>query len=264
MRHGQALLGARPVRASCPAGHDPDVFAAFIDLTGRVLQRLEEVSPEEAAAVVPGLTWTVAECAAHLLSLFRRMTGDARRSPDPAGVARLNALANAEIGRDLEAIRGEIESLLGAICELALVLPHDRRFEFHAGRRVTYGQYVALLVAELVVHGDDIARATGRGWPVSAADIRPVWRLAVPVLGGWLRPSADVVTESWALLLPDRPPVVLEIDRGVLRVGGTPGRDPDHMLAVPDPVAFTLAFPYGRRPIQDPSLARLASYFFPV
>lgn len=265
MKHGQALLGARPVGDSCPARLQPDVFAALIDLTGRLLQQLEEVSPAEVGVRVPGLAWTVGECAAHLLSLFRRMTGDARRSPDPAGIAALNAQANAEIGRDLDSIRGEIESLLGAICELALLLPGERLFDFHAGLRVTYGQYAALLVAELVVHGDDIARGTGRSLPLSVDDIRPVWRHAVPILGGWLRPTASGVTESWALLVTDRrKPVVLEIDRGVLRVGGTPGRVPDHVLVVKDPVTFTLAFPYGRRPLEDPSLARLAGYFFPI
>lgn len=265
MRDGQALLGARPLGDSCPARLQPDAFAALIDLTGRVLTQLDAVTPEEVGAPIPGLAWTVGECAAHLLSLFRRMTGDARRAASPAGVAALNAQANAEIGRDLPSIRGEIDSLLGAICELALLLPGDRLFDFHAGRRVTYGQHVALLVAELIVHGDDIARATGRPWPVSVDDVRPVWRHAVPILGGWLRPAASAALESWALLVADRvTPVVLEIDHGVLRVGGTPGRVPDHVIDVKDPVAFTLAFPYARRPFEDPALARLARYFLPV
>lgn len=85
MRDGQALLGARPVSDTCPARLQPDVFAALIDLTGRLLQQLEEISREELAAPIPGLAWTVGECAAHLLALFRRMTGDARRAPHPAG-----------------------------------------------------------------------------------------------------------------------------------------------------------------------------------
>lgn len=265
MRDAQAPIGVRAATEGSAARRDPDAFAALIDLTGRLLQQLEEVTPAEANAAVPGLAWTVGECAAHLLALFRRMTGDARRADTPAGVAVLNAQANAEIGRDLQSIRGEVEDLLSAVCALALVLPADRRFGFHAGQEVTYGQYAALLCAELIVHGDDIGRATGRCWPLSVDDVRPVWRLAMPVLEGWLRPSASVVTESWALLVADREsPVVLEIDRGTLRVGGTPGRAPDHILDVKDPVAFTLAFPYGRRPLEDPALARLASYFLPV
>jgi len=107
---------------------------------------------------VPGLSWTVGECAAHVVSLYRRLTTD-RRPPS-------------------------------TVLELSAKLGPDYRDTFHAGMQVSYPQGTVVVIGELVVHGDDIARATGAPWHPLPADVLPVWRLAVPLMSGWLRPEA--------------------------------------------------------------------------
>ena len=79
----------------CPVGvTDRDALADAIATEGLRLARLLHVSaPGHAGTRVPGLDWTVAETAAHVLGVVRRALGDRRRSATPAETATLNAMA---------------------------------------------------------------------------------------------------------------------------------------------------------------------------
>jgi hypothetical protein len=252
-----------------------DPYVVLDRLTDRFLALLRGVDDADGTRPVPGLEWTVGECAAHVLSLFRRMSVDPRRAVDRPDLVRLNATSNAELRDDLSALAEQIEQMQQLVRDRTPLIMGGRRFAFHAGLHVTYEQAGGVMVGELAVHGDDLARATGRRWDLTPADVEPVWRYAIPLLRGWLRPEAVGVEETWQFVAPAGPVpagatwrmwrdgLVLALRRGELSL--RPGTaHADHVVVVTDPVALTLVFPYQRRPADSPELARLVEHFQPI
>lgn len=113
--------------------------------------------------------WTAAETVAHLVSLARRYRGMVRRSRRlPDSLAEDNRLALAEVReRDLEALA---DLLAAEITELLDVLgPDGDRPAWYFACPHTSAGLGAIMLTELLMHGLDLARATGRPWPISGA-----------------------------------------------------------------------------------------------
>jgi len=121
-------------------------------------------------AKVPGLDWTVAEVAAHLVSLTRRYEPFVQDVSRPAfeSMPTLNAEELAPLaGRSLNELADDLERGTDAL--LALCPSGDapaRFFDIESDCATA----IALHVEELVVHGVDLARATGAPWSVSRAE----------------------------------------------------------------------------------------------
>jgi hypothetical protein len=112
-------------------------------------------------------------------------------------------------------------------------------------------------LSELLVHGDDIARATGATWTVDADDLEPFWRCTMRVAGGWLTPAGLVARARWEIDLGFASgPVRLGVADGAVRVDPDDWAAPDHVLAgAADEV--TLTVPWRRRPTRDPATLAL-------
>jgi len=241
------------------------VTAAFDAATARFVALVRGLPAGTADRPVAGTAWTVGETAAHVCSLYRRTTGDARRADDREHLVRLNDEAITEVGSDPAAIADEVAALADVVGQFAPHVPADRTFPFHCGVPITLTGGLAVVVGEVAVHGAEMAAAAGVPWEVAPADLLLVWRHASPVLQGWLRPEAAGADEAWELRFPEaEEPIVVRLDRGRVTVAGPDGRPVDHRVDVPDTVAFTLGFPYGRRPVTDPAVARLAACFRPT
>jgi hypothetical protein len=246
---------------------DPDVWPA---LAASVKSFDALIRGADPTVPVPGTGWTVGETAAHILSLFRRMTDDLRRGNDRASLAALNELSIGEIGTDLVAIAAQLDVRHDQVQKLAMILPRGRTYPFHAGAVVTYDQAGAVVLGEVLVHGDDIARALRRPWAIDPRHLLLVWQNALHVLAGWLRPGTP--DQRWIFRFAEGLSISLWIRNGVLTVGHE-AKDIDahqidvddghHIIDVGDVVEFTLGFPYGRRPL-DPRVAPLAACFAPV
>ncbi|MGH9049783.1 MAG: maleylpyruvate isomerase N-terminal domain-containing protein, partial [Acidimicrobiia bacterium] len=157
-------------------------FELFGRYTLRFVALIRSLDDAQATARVPGLDWTAAETAAHVCSLYRRLAVDPRRAPDQGALTRQNAEDITLIGTDLGAIADEIEARLATAEGLVDALSPEREFEFHLGQQVTLASGMGVLVGELLVHGDDIVRATGACWEPSGDDLEIVWRVTLPVL----------------------------------------------------------------------------------
>jgi hypothetical protein len=121
----------------------------------------------------------------------------------------------------------------------------------------------ANLIAELLVHGDDIARATGTTFTLPERDVEGLWRALLPAATGWLRPEGRAIDERYEFRF-DFGIVHVHLHNGEVVVDDEFPAVPDHVIVSADAIETTLAAPYRRRLITDPQLALFASRFYDI
>jgi len=233
-------------------------------------RRLAEVALGRAGTPVPGLDWTVAETAAHVLTVLRRGLGDRRRSDTPAGTAEVNAVALRETGvRDPKTIGMEIarDSAVVARRVLPQVMDVDALIPFHAGMRVRALDAFGVMLGELVVHGHDIARALGAQPETPPEHAALALRAVLAVSPGWLDPAQRDDPPRRLLLDVAGLPHVVE---AVISSGGLDVHTcPDDGTGEPrsgvrlEPLATLLALAH-RVEADDPALRELAAALLPL
>ena len=124
----------------------------------------------------PGLDWTVQQVVAHVLSVAHRYrtfaeTNDFRRASHPREGDQINQ-------EELEALMARIPELVDQLEALEPVmdawfdgLPDDFTAEFHCGAMISGPAAQINWLAELILHGDDIARSVGVPWEISERDM---------------------------------------------------------------------------------------------
>ncbi|HEV3264432.1 MAG TPA: maleylpyruvate isomerase N-terminal domain-containing protein [Acidimicrobiales bacterium] len=203
---------------------------------------------------VPGLAWNVTETATHLVAEIEDDTGfvtgernasdGLARSPAHSTPSRLSAAANVRqleesTGTDL----GQLAHRLVPAVE-HFVAAGGNRFDNERiltanGLSMTVPLMTSTLLGELLIHGFDIARATGQPWPISSQD-------ALLVIGGVMTMVPDYVDKektaglhvSYELRFRGGPRYRLAIDDGAAEVT-EPGPKVDCWISA-DPVAFLL------------------------
>ena len=122
-----------------------------------------------------------------MITLYRRVLGDTRVSESPEATAALNALCLTEIAdRNPATMAARIETDGTTALSNMRLIPEDLIFPFHAGATTTVVAATAVILGELLIHGQDIARATGRDWPISRPDAELIIYGARPLLEHWL------------------------------------------------------------------------------
>jgi hypothetical protein len=149
-----------------------DILAALDDSGKRFVSMVRGLDPDRAARRVPGLTWTAAETAAHVVTVLGRLLGDRRRAATGEGVAELNATCLSEYtDRDIDDIAGRLEANLRTVIDRVYAkVDFDRQYPFHGGSTISGGGGARWILCELLVHGYDIAAATGNEWAIPAAE----------------------------------------------------------------------------------------------
>lgn len=213
----------------------------------------------DGTARVPGLDWTAAEAAAHLLGELSFYTGfltgqrDAHvyLEEDSAGqtATQRNAAANArQLGefpeRDMSRLADAIVAAAEEYTGTAAGRPDSDQALVTNGMILTVPVMSALLLGELVVHGLDIARAAGLPWPITAEDALLVLAGALAVAPQYVdRQAAAGRHVSYELRLRGGTGYRLSFDDGAVTVT-EPGPKADCVISA-DPVAFLLVG-YGR------------------
>ncbi|MFD7155218.1 hypothetical protein ACFV9C_11495 [Kribbella sp. NPDC059898] len=138
--------------------------------------------------------WTCRDVAAHLLDVLGRYTR--RDLTVPAGLAEspreVRDLNGHDLARHADASVPDLLPLLRSEFEayIALDIPLDARFPFHAGQTIDGAGARGNLLGELLVHGWDVARAVKAPWPIEARDAVLHVNGGLQVAPGWLDTTA--------------------------------------------------------------------------
>jgi uncharacterized protein (TIGR03083 family) len=240
----------------------PKTFEPVPGIAARFTALLRSLRDDEFAAAVPGMAWTVGEVAAHVLNLLERYGGNGRRSATREELTTQNEEEVRATERSRDEIADGIDGAVAVIAELAPGIPLDRRFAFHLGLEVDAAAGWANLCSEFLVHGADIASATGHTWEFPDTYVEGTWRNLMPVAAAWLRPHALKVDEVYEFRFSFGP-VLLWLHGGTVTVDDAT-RSPDHVIEVNDAVTFTLAVPWRRSLVTDPAAALLLSRFYDI
>jgi uncharacterized protein (TIGR03083 family) len=222
-------------------------LAAVDAATDRLCHVVRAAGNPEALAVGE---WSIRDVAAHIagsIPLYLpivRGEGSTYRALNR--IAESNAAALAEITeRDCCALADRVEAGMVELAAAARAQPGNPDVAWHAGLPLPLLSVCALILGELLVHGYDIARASGQPWAIPPADAGLVFAGAAPVLPHFVNPAAAVgVRATFDVRLRGYRRAAFVFDDGSLRVLPQPvGPVQCHLSA--DPVAYLLVM-YGR------------------
>ena len=146
----------------------------------------------------PGLDWTVQQVVAHVLCIAHRYQAlaegrDFHRASHPRELDQINQ-------DELEAVMAPIPDLVDQLEALAPVmdayfddLTDDSTLEFHCGVMVSGIVWQINWLFELVLHGEDIARAVGTPWEIRERDMLLLLREVMELAPGYVR--SEIVPE---------------------------------------------------------------------
>lgn len=200
---------------------------------------------------VPRLTWTVGETAAHLVNEFLDYTAYAQGRNNPAAgdrPAELNAAANAaQLRADPDRDLGSLAARLApAVDGFLAVEPSARPMTASNGVAMSWETMSSALLGELLVHGLDIARATGQPWHIEPDEALRVIAGVMTMIPHYVdRKRAAKLHARFELRLRGGPRYLIEINHGTATTGLATGEaKPDCWISA-DPEAF-LKVGFGR------------------
>jgi hypothetical protein len=227
------------------------------------LVALVRSAPDANAASVG--TWTVGDVAAHLSHVFRVDTDAIAGRPVPeaivtkAGIAQATARLLAEDGeRDPVVLADRIGILANEFDDVAS-RSQSATVEWLQGTRLPPSAVACHLLEECLVHGHDIAQATGRPWPIRRHHALLAVEGGVLPLIAALPPTAFLNQEKAGsfrarieLCLRGGRRTLMVFDGGSLTLDAADARDVDaHISADPPTLMLVLI---GRQGIWKPLL----------
>jgi hypothetical protein len=239
-----------------------EMLSAIEQTGGAFVALIRSLDMSDGPKPVPGLDWTVAQTAAHLIGVVTRGNEDRRRVPTIEQLGALNMAQILELGEDdLSVIAGTLERLLhGELTGLATATGAEP-IELYGGLVASLKTALSYELWDFLVHGHDISRATHRPWSidlsVAALDVLAI----LPALEPWLHPDVRTGTvKQVAFTFP-------QIRHAILVRAG----DDSYLVELEakgterevDPVAMLLAISH-REPSSDALISELASWFLPT
>jgi uncharacterized protein (TIGR03083 family) len=210
-------------------------------------------------ATAPGLSWTVAETAAHIVGDLRCNTGlltgerDAdeflKLAPEAKTAGERSAAVNARLldeitERDVHRLADMVTAAAADFADAAATQPDGKQILSVNGLPMTVHVMTAAMLGEQLVHGLDIARAAHAQWPISREEALLVIDGVVALMPGYVdAEQAAGMHVTYELRFRGGPRYQLRIDDGKAAVSA-PGQKADCVISA-DPVAFLLVG-YGR------------------
>jgi uncharacterized protein (TIGR03083 family) len=197
-------------------------------------------SAPDAHASVPGLDWTVAQVAAHVVSLTARYVPFVQGQGKAfyASMPEMNAQElDALCALSLDELADRLERGTASLLSLCPSGQSPARF-FDLKSDCTSA--IALYVEELLVHGLDVARAVGRSWLITHDDaVIAIGALTVP-LPKFVDPkTTSRLRATYELRLRGGPTCAMAVADGAVTFSPGPARKADCRISA-DPVSFLL------------------------
>lgn len=244
----------------CTVGTELDTAearTALVAATERTVQLIR--GAPDTSATVPGLTWTVGETAAHLVGSFAGYTGfvdgsrdageDLARMPGTDAPAERAQVVNARMLQEItERDRDHLADLLASAAEgyLKAAAAHrlDEPILTWTGVAMTVPVMTTALLGELVLHGWDIARATGAQPTIARRDALLVLAGVVALVPEYVdRERTRGLHVTYEVRFRGGRRYVIAIDDGTAQID-PPSARVDCWISA-DPAAFLLVG-YGR------------------
>ncbi len=173
--------------------------------TGRVADLLRSLPDLDVS--IPRSDWSVREAGAHLLTGTTLCSDIATGMPSPvSGLAR-DTLAAENAARIADIPESDPVSLArlleDAVDRLVHVTAHRRGDEtvvWHGGRPIPLAHLVAICLGEQLLHGLDIAAATGRAWTIEPVHVRLVVSVYAAINEGEFQVESLQGRTSWISL----------------------------------------------------------------
>jgi len=236
---------------------------------GGAADRLAELlrSVPDTGATIPGSSWTVGDAVAHVVMALRTealvagggavpWTEGATSVPGtPRGITELNARAvTAEAERHPQALASMVVAAVSDFLAASAEMPADHPMSsqyFQGEMALDLAGVTSIELGEVLVHGYDIARATGRRWPIPADDARRALAGALRLTPSYVNPeTARGHTGGYDLRIRGGPRAVIRFADGSARLE-EPGTAPVDCHILAGPVAMLLVL-YGRIPQWGP------------
>ncbi|MFG6201284.1 maleylpyruvate isomerase N-terminal domain-containing protein [Nonomuraea sp. JJY05] len=267
-----AQEGAGTVPAATHSGASDTLAqarAALRDVVPRLVELVRSVPDADADSVG---NWTVGDVAAHLAHVFRFDTDAVAGRPVPqttvtrAGMAGANAKLLAEDGERDPAVLADRIGTLGNEFDDIASRSRAATVDWLQGVRLPPAAVACHLLEECLIHGHDIAAATGCSWPIQRHHALLAVEGGVLPLIAALPPTALLDQEKarsfrarFDLRLRGGGRTLMVFDRGSLTLDTEGARDVDAHLSA-DPAALMLVF-IGRQGIGKPLLeGKLAAW----
>ncbi|MDT7729919.1 MAG: hypothetical protein QOK45_172, partial [Mycobacterium sp.] len=246
-------MTSAPVHLSGPAEDTRQAYGltlnALRDAVARSADLWRHIDTPDALA--PGLIWTAAETAAHVVgdlrdytqALTRHANGYMTHANRPTeSPSRLSAKVNArhleEVPeRDLHRLADMLETSTDAYLNVAAAADPGVQIATPNGLVIGPATMAALLLGEQLIHGLDISRTANIPWTISAADALLVIPGVLSVAPQYLRPQrAASVHVSFELRMRGGASYRMAVDDGTAVVSAA-GEKADCVITA-DPVAF--------------------------
>ena len=217
----------------------------------RAGRRLVELLRQIADPTVPtrGLRWTLGELTAHLAARTELFAGYLAGTALPEGeVADIAANSDRQIRESSEVpFDTQVELIaasVGAFAETTRGRLGTDPYPWYSGIELDVATGTGIALAEVLVHGHDVARSLGKRWPISAEDARTIMRASFFLAPWYVDPKTTSGKHvTYRILIRGGPRLRVRIDDGTAALEGAEG--PADCTIRADPVAFVLVS-YGR------------------
>ncbi len=217
---------------------------------GRFCELLRAVREPDALAVGH---WTARDVAVHVAGWFDIYTRMVAGEPSPA--ATFDAVA--DVSEQIVAASAELDpaalaDTVGTAAATYLAAARDRagdpQVTWHAGLQLPLSSLLAVTIGEAMVHGYDIARATGARWRLPVPWAHTVFRGLLPVVPSYLDVDRTAAVRArFDVRLRGDPGAraIFTVDAGTLHVGPSPSSERVDCYLSADAATFLLVL-YGR------------------
>ena len=219
--------------------------SALIEVSART-EGLVESLPDTAVPI-PGSNWTVREAAVHLVTCGVRYAGMLHGEPfgygslSPEECGRMNDHLIADIPEsDPAKLAALMREGTGRLLDASAPCDDDQELVWHCGTRITVPHLVGTALAEHLLHGYDMATATGRPWPIDPYEAALALFGYGPAYGLCLDPATTAGhTAAYGIELRTRERFIIRFVDGRYLMEA-PDSGPVDCTITADPVAFLL------------------------